>query len=324
MHLRAGRSRRRWRPGLRRKEAGRGRLEQPARAGDDDRQSHDPDGGDADEPLDDRRIAVAGEVDAPEDIPDGSAPGAVAGLEQDGAEGRRKVRALTAEMTIDTDTATANWRKSSPEMPGMKATGTKTERSTSVIAMIGAVISPMARRAASAAVMVGSFSRWCSTASTTTMASSTTMPIASTRARSDTVLAEKSASIAAKVPMSETGTAISGMRVADAAEEEIHDDDDEREGLEQGLDDLVDALLDEDRRVVGDLVFDTLWNDGLSFSRKLGSVPRWRWRCRRATGRRRSRRPGCRPAVRSAPRRAGRARPAPRRARARTNRPAGP
>ena len=46
------------------KEAGRGRLEQPARAGDDDRQSHDPDGGDADEPLDDRRIAVAGEVDA--------------------------------------------------------------------------------------------------------------------------------------------------------------------------------------------------------------------------------------------------------------------
>ena len=118
-------------------------------------------------------------------------------------------------MTIDTDTATANWRKSSPEMPGMKATGTKTERSTSVIAMIGAVISPMARRAASAAVMVGSFSRWCSTASTTTMASSTTMPIASTRARSDTVLAEKpSASIAAKVPMSETGTAISGMRVA--------------------------------------------------------------------------------------------------------------
>ena len=45
----------------------------------------------------------------------------------------------------------------------------------------------------------------------------------------------------------------------DAAEEEIHDDDDEREGLEQGLDDLVDALLDEDRRVVGDLVFDTLW-----------------------------------------------------------------
>ncbi len=126
-----------------------------------------------------------------------------------------RVRALTAEMTIDTDTATANWRKSSPEMPGMKATGTKTERSTSVIAMIGAVISPMARRAASAAVMVGSFSRWCSTASTTTMASSTTMPIASTRARSDTVLAEKpSASIAAKVPMSETGTAISGMRVA--------------------------------------------------------------------------------------------------------------
>ena len=41
------------------------------------------------------------------------------------------------------------------------------------------------------------------------------MPMASTRARSDTVLAEKpSATITAKVPIRETGTAISGMIVA--------------------------------------------------------------------------------------------------------------
>ena len=41
------------------------------------------------------------------------------------------------------------------------------------------------------------------------------MPIASTSASSETVLAEKpSASITAKVPISDTGTAISGMRVA--------------------------------------------------------------------------------------------------------------
>ena len=100
------------------------------------------------------------------------------------------VSALTAEITIDTETATANCRNSSPEMPGMNATGTNTESSTSVMAMIGAVISVMARCAASAGEIEGFFSSSASTASTTTMASSTTIPIASTRASSDTVLAE--------------------------------------------------------------------------------------------------------------------------------------
>ena len=97
----------------------------------------------------------------------------------------------------------------------MKATGTKTDRSTSVIAMIGAVISSIARRAASAGESVGSFSRCASTASTTTIASSTTMPMARTKASSDTVLAEKpNASITENVPIRDTGTAISGIRVA--------------------------------------------------------------------------------------------------------------
>ncbi len=51
-----------------------------------------------------------------------------------------------------------------------------------------------------------------STFSTTTMASSTTMPIASTSPNSDRVLIEKpNASITAKVPTTETGTASSGM-----------------------------------------------------------------------------------------------------------------
>ena len=163
-------------------------------------------------------------------------------------------------MIIDTETATANCRNSSPEMPGMKATGTKTDSSTSVMAMIGAVISPMARRAASAGESEGSSSIFASTASTTTMASSTTMPMASTSASSETVLAEKPiASITAKVPISETGTAISGMMVArsDAEEQEDHDDD-EDEGLDQRLDHLVNALLDEHGGVVGDLVVDAL------------------------------------------------------------------
>ena len=55
-------------------------------------------------------------------------------------------------------------------------------------------------------------SMWCSTASTTTIASSTTMPIASTSPKSVRLLSENPiAAMTAKVPMMATGTAISGM-----------------------------------------------------------------------------------------------------------------
>ena len=51
-----------------------------------------------------------------------------------------------------------------------------------------------------------------STFSTTTMASSTTMPMASTRPNSVSVFSEKpSAAMTAKVPISETGIATIGM-----------------------------------------------------------------------------------------------------------------
>ncbi len=73
-----------------------------------------------------------------------------------------------AEITIDTETATANCWKSWPLRPGMKATGTKTESRTRVIATIAPVISPMARRAASGARMPGFSSITRSTFSTTT------------------------------------------------------------------------------------------------------------------------------------------------------------
>ena len=72
----------------------------------------------------------------------------------------------------------------------MKATGTKTESSTSVIAMIGPVIWFIALSVAAAGLRSGSSSRTRSTFSTTTIASSTTMPIASTIASRETVLAE--------------------------------------------------------------------------------------------------------------------------------------
>ncbi len=53
---------------------------------------------------------------------------------------------------------------------------------------------------------------WRSTFSTTTIESSTTMPIASTSPNSESVLIEKpNASMIANVPTIDTGTAISGM-----------------------------------------------------------------------------------------------------------------
>ncbi len=100
------------------------------------------------------------------------------------------VSAFSAEITIAAMMVTANCRNSSPVRPGMKATGTNTESSTSEIATIGAVIWVIAFFAASRGGRSGSSSITRSTFSTTTIASSTTMPMASTRASSETVLAE--------------------------------------------------------------------------------------------------------------------------------------
>ena len=92
----------------------------------------------------------------------------------------------------------------------MKAIGMNTAHSTSAIAMIGPLTSSIARCAASRGDRP--FSMLRSTFSTTTIASSTTMPIASTSPNSDSALIEKpAASITAKVPTTDTGTAISGM-----------------------------------------------------------------------------------------------------------------
>jgi hypothetical protein len=76
--------------------------------------------------------------------------------------------------------------------------------------MIGPLTSRIACTVASCGVNPRSMLR--STFSTTTIASSTTMPMASTRPNNVSVLIEKpSASSAAKVPTMEIGTASSGM-----------------------------------------------------------------------------------------------------------------
>ena len=71
----------------------------------------------------------------------------------------------------------------------MKAIGTNTAHSTSAMAMIGPVTSLIAFSVASRGARPASMLR--STFSTTTIASSTTMPMASTRPNSDRALIEK-------------------------------------------------------------------------------------------------------------------------------------
>jgi len=116
-------------------------------------------------------------------------------------------------MMTDTAIVTANCWYMRPVMPGMNAVGMKTADSTSATPTTGPDTSSIALKAASRGDIP--WSMWCSTASTTTMASSTTRPMASTRPNSDSVLIENpSIGNSMNVPTSETGTASSGIRVA--------------------------------------------------------------------------------------------------------------
>ena len=95
----------------------------------------------------------------------------------------------------------------------MNAVGTNTAHSTSAMAITGPVTSSIALRLASRGAKPVAIRR--STFSTTTIASSTTMPIASTSPNSDRLFSEKpNNAIQANVPISETGTATIGMIVA--------------------------------------------------------------------------------------------------------------
>ena len=125
-----------------------------------------------------------------------------------------RVSAVKPEITTAMATVTANCRYSCPAMPPRKATGTNTAHNTSTMATTAPDTSSIARMAASKAGSLSSRIRR-STFSSTTMASSTTMPIASTIANRVNVLIEKpTIHRPAKVPISDTGTAITGMMVA--------------------------------------------------------------------------------------------------------------
>jgi hypothetical protein len=95
----------------------------------------------------------------------------------------------------------------------MKATGMNTAERMRAMPTTGADTSFMAWTVASFGLIPCSM--WCITASTTTMASSTTMPMASTRPNMERVFTEKPRrGKKMKVPMRETGTVMRGMMVA--------------------------------------------------------------------------------------------------------------
>ncbi len=121
-----------------------------------------------------------------------------------------KVSELNVEMIVEAAIVRANWRKNCPVRPLMNAQGTKTALRTNPTAITGPETWLMALIVASRG---GSpCSMWCSTASTTTIASSTTMPIASTSPKSVRLFRLKpNASSTANVPTMATGTAIKGM-----------------------------------------------------------------------------------------------------------------
>ena len=95
-------------------------------------------------------------------------------------------------------------------MPLMKAVGMNTAHNTRPTATTAPLTSSIALRVAACGSSPSAILR--STFSTTTMASSTTMPMASTNPNTERLLSEKPiAAIAAKVPINDTGTASNGM-----------------------------------------------------------------------------------------------------------------
>jgi hypothetical protein len=99
------------------------------------------------------------------------------------------VSALSSEISTALDTASPKWRSICPVVPGSSATGTNTAPSTSEAATIALVTSPIERSTAWRRESPSPSRR--ATFSTTTIASSTTRPIASTRAKSVIVLIPK-------------------------------------------------------------------------------------------------------------------------------------
>src|SRR5208282_1681076 len=123
------------------------------------------------------------------------------------------VRALNAEMETENAMVSANCRNRIPVVPGNNATGINTETSTSEVATTAPATSFIATDAALCGSVMPS-TMWRSTFSITTMASSTTNPVASVIPNSVSVLIENPKSFTKiNVPINETGIVTAGMIV---------------------------------------------------------------------------------------------------------------
>src|ERR1700736_878140 len=116
---------------------------------------------------------------------------------------------------MDTENAivNANCRNNIPVVPGNSATGTNTATNTSDVATTALATSFIATEAALCGSVIPSV--MCrSTFSITTIASSTTKPVASVMPNNVSVLIENPSSLTKmKVPTSETGMVIAGIKV---------------------------------------------------------------------------------------------------------------
>ena len=123
------------------------------------------------------------------------------------------VKALIIEKKTETDMVIANCWNSRAEIPPEKEMGIKTANNTRVVAIIGEVTLRIASAVASFADSPRSMPA-CE-ASTTTIASSTTKPTDSTRPKREMIFIVKpNIGNRVKVPMRDTGIAISGISVA--------------------------------------------------------------------------------------------------------------
>ena len=139
----------------------------------------------------------------------------------------------------------------------------KTAARMNAIATTGPETSDMALIVASRGFIPRSMLCW--TASTTTMASSTTMPMASTRPNMLVMLIEKpSSGNRANVPMIETGTVASGIkRGAPVLQEDEDHQDDQTQSLEEGGHDVADGGADKPGGVVRNGILDARGKIGL-------------------------------------------------------------
>ncbi len=125
-----------------------------------------------------------------------------------------KVNAFIAEKAVDTAIVSANCLYSSPVMPEINAVGINTAMSTNATPITGPCNSYMAFSAAWRGVCLP-WSRMRAQFSTTIIASSTTIAMASTKPNSVSVLmVNPSNFITANVAMSDTGIVIIGMITA--------------------------------------------------------------------------------------------------------------